>query len=75
MASATRTDAPARLSTHIPQQWKTNTIESADRLNDDDVMVKVDFSDRKLYLRQWSSDFGPQSGMNLHLLFLHPSSM
>jgi hypothetical protein len=65
MASATRTDAPARLSTHIPQQWKTKTIESnADQLNDDDVMVKVDFRDRKLYLQQWSSDFGPESGMS-----------
>jgi hypothetical protein len=71
MASATRTDAPARLSTHIPQQWKTKTIE----FYNDDVMVKVEFRDRKSYLRQWSSDFGPQSGTSFHLLFFHPSSM
>ena len=73
MASATRTDAPARLSNHIPHHWKTKSIESiADQMNDGAVMVEVDWRDRKSVLRQWSSDFGPESGTSLLLLCLIP---
>ncbi|KAL3800902.1 hypothetical protein ACHAW5_009912 [Stephanodiscus triporus] len=63
MASALRTDAPARLSNHIPQHWKTKSTKSiADQLNDGDAMEQVDWRDRKSDLRLWRSDFGPQSG-------------
>ncbi|KAL3816484.1 hypothetical protein ACHAXA_005840 [Cyclostephanos tholiformis] len=56
MSSTKRSDAPARLSVHIPPQWKTKTHGSfPNQLN---TAMTIE---HKSDLRQWRSNFGPRS--------------
>ena len=58
MAEAMKSDVPRCCSSHIPQQWETNIVQTTS----ENGVVEANSIDRKSDLQQWKNGFGLESG-------------